>query len=81
MYDQNKVRQQIHKKIAARKDANMRLLETLKFYLESHDEIRFGQALVNLGIIQYRNNTYDEEIMVLDPFYEESIDMLNRIKS
>ena len=81
MYDQNKVIQQIHKKIAARKDANMQLLETLKVYLESHDEIRFGQALVNLGIIQYQNNTYDEEIMVLDPFYEESIDMLNRIKS
>lgn len=80
MYDENKIRESIRKKYEAREGANFEILDILKKYLEDHPHTRFGQALVALGIVQYHINTYDEEAITMDPFKEESIDMLNRIK-
>ena len=68
----------IKEKIKARESANKALLATLGAYLEAHPQIRFGQALVNLGIIQYDVTDYGD-CKVIDPFNEEPVDMLARI--
>ena len=52
---------------------NKKILNDLRQYLEINEWTRFGQALVNLGIIQIIDGK------VIDPFYEESIDMYKRL--
>lgn len=71
----------IHKKIKARREANREILRALTSYIEAHDEIRFGQALVNLGIVQLIQDPTSFDITgAKDPFYEESVDTLKRIR-
>lgn len=68
----------IKEKIESRGRANKELFTTLGAYLAAHPQIRFGQALVNLGIVQYDVTDYGD-CKVIDPFHEESMDMLKRI--
>ena len=77
----NTVVDNIHKKIKARKEANREILRVLTHYIEAHDEIRFGQALVNLGIVQLIQDPASFDILgAKDPFNEESVDTLKRMK-
>lgn len=77
----NTVVDNIHKKIKARKEANREILRALTHYIEAHDEIRFGQALVNLGIVQLVQDPASFDIIgAEDPFNEESVDTLKRIR-
>ena len=56
-----------------RKEANDEILSLLGEYLEHAEDQRFGQALVNIGILI---NLGKE---VKDPFYEEPQDTLERV--
>lgn len=49
-----------------RQEANNKILNTLKVYLDKYPDIRFIQALWNLGLIDRNDSTY-----IVDRFYEE----------
>ena len=67
--------------IFKRKDANFEILKILKQIIENNEFIRFGQALALLKIIQYEDyNEKTDEIRPIDPFNEESIVTLKRVK-
>jgi len=66
-------------KISKRREANSEILQTLKLYLDNNPQIRFSQALVNLNIIEQELDKQGN-LITKDPFYEEPIDVLNRIK-
>ena len=54
---------------------NERLVCALKLYLEHYSDIRFAQALWNLGFIKR-----DENGQIVDNFYEESETTFNNTK-
>ncbi len=53
-----------------RQKFNRKIISKLTELVEKYPDLRFGQLLVNTDIIIYRND-YDE-MVVEDPFYEES---------
>ena len=63
-------------KVKMRKEYNEKILEVLTKYLEENPEIRFGQALMNLNILQ---NEKDKHV-VFDPFSDESVDIYQRMR-
>jgi hypothetical protein len=62
-----------------RKASNLEIMNRISEYLSRHPNERFGQALVNLGIIV---SCLDEDFArkVDDPFYDESEETLKRIE-
>ena len=60
-----------------RQKYNKLILETLSELVKKYPDLRFGQILVDCDIIEY--NITDNGIEVIDPFYEESEDTLNRM--
>ena len=80
----NKMR--IKEMIDARQSANREILDILKQYVEKYPELRFGQILAIAKVIEYgyKDVTGDKfEIpikIVKDPFNEESIQTLDRVK-
>ena len=70
----------IQQLIARRQQANQEILRSIEEMVNKHPDLRFGQILVNLGIIEYEQNTYDETLITKDPFNEESVVTLNRMK-
>ena len=62
-------------KVKMRKEYNEKILEVLTKYLEENSEIRFGQALINLNILQCEK----DKNVVFDPFSDESVDIYQRI--
>ena len=71
----------IQQLIARRQQANIEILQMLGDAVMKYPDLRFGQILVNLGIIEYERNTYDETLITKDPFNEESVVTLNRMKT
>lgn len=67
--------------IECREQYNKEILFELIKYLDANPEIRFGQALVNLNIIETENdpNTMDG-IRYKDFYNDEPIIMYNRMK-
>jgi len=70
----------IQEMIKKRQEANLEILNEIGMAVMKYPDLRFGQILVNLGIIEYERNTYDETLITKDPFNEESVVTLNRIK-
>ena len=70
----------IKEMIDKRQEANLEILNEIGAAIVKYPDLRFGQILVNLGIIKYERNTYDETLITKDPFYEESVITLNRIR-
>lgn len=77
-------------KIDQRQAANREIIEILSDIVEKYPELRFGQILAISNIIQYEHcakqnlisrnhNPYIE--VVKDPFHEESVDMLTRVRN
>ena len=77
-------------KIDQRQAANREIIEILSDIVERYPELRFGQILAISNVIQYEHcakqnltsrnhNPYIE--VVKDPFHEESIDMLTRVRN
>lgn len=53
------------------------ILDKLRTYLEKHPNLRFGQALFNLGINEFNNN---EQFQLRDIYGDEDLKILNRIE-
>lgn len=67
-----------------RKYYNKQIIDKLNRVIEEHPDLRFGQLLVNSNIVQISSKMDDKgllEPVVLDPFYDESSEIFNRIKS
>lgn len=62
-----------------RKRYNERILNELKDYLETYPDIRFGQALINLNIVEMNNDINNPNIK--DPYNDEPITIYNRMRS
>ena len=67
----------IKKNISERQNANLQILNKLRDYFLAYPDIRFGQALANLNIIEYDRTKLTPE--VIDPFFEESADILEKV--
>jgi hypothetical protein len=71
--------------IDARQPANREIISIISDTIEKHPELRFGQILMILGVLETIYDTTDFPIalrktFIKDPFNEESIYMLKRIK-
>ena len=69
----------IKKKIEKRQSSNLQILNKLHDYFLKFPDIRFGQALANLNIIEYDKSKLTPE--VIDPFFEESVDTLEKVNN
>ena len=67
----------------SRKQTNRAILLELYNLIEKYPDLRFGQILVDCEIIKYEPSVLcegqREDILVIDPFYEESEITLNRM--
>lgn len=71
----------IEEMIEKRQEANLDILAAIEEWVMKYPYLRFGQILVNLGIIQYQRDPASFDIIgVKDPFNEESVVTLNRMK-
>lgn len=70
----------IKSKIDARQECNREIIKLLSDAVEKNPDLRFGQLLVCLDIVE---GSFDEEhtYRLRDPFYEESADTWKRIKN
>lgn len=62
-------------------DCNTEIINIISDAVNKYPDMRFGQILVNLNIIQYEGNTYDDILITKDPFNVESKKMLQNIKN
>jgi hypothetical protein len=68
-------------KIKNRQKANFELVNKLSELVTAYPDLRFGQILVNFGFVEQIIDHYDVNIVLTkDPFNEESVDTLNRVK-
>lgn len=66
--------------IKGREKYNTEILFELIKYLNANPEIRFGQALINLNILELdKNSTLLSGPMYKDPFNDESVTIYNRM--
>lgn len=62
--------------------SNREIVKEISYMVESHPDLRFGQILATLGIINYSPDVDSDGVhKVIDPFGEESGTILNRIKN
>ena len=72
----------IKEKVGKRQEANRKIIEILSNTIEKKPELRFGQILAITGVIEYEKDArpHIHDFTVKDPFNEESVDMLFRMK-
>lgn len=63
-----------------RQEANKLILDKLVAYLDKHPGMRFGQAVVNLGILRMVPSEREHEFYAIDPFYEEPVETLKHMR-
>lgn len=73
-------------KIDQRQQANAELLQIIGEAIMKYPDLRFGQILAMLDIIQYKTVNKvgalgAHVVETVDPFYEESVDMLTRVRN
>lgn len=76
----------ITKMIEKRQQANRDIISHLSILVESHPELRFGQILAMLDIIQYKHvnkigSLGAHVIEPIDPFHEEPVVTLQRVEN
>ena len=68
-----------------RQEYNRKILTKLSELVEKHPYLRFGQLLVDCEIIKYEHSVLcdgqREDILVIDPFNEESEITWDRVKN
>lgn len=69
----------ISEMIANRQKANLAILEKIKETIDSYPELRFGQILVTLGIIEYHYDKICDVYIPKDIFHEESVITLSKL--
>lgn len=69
----------IKNKIAMRQKANRQLLSILEQVVDRNPDLRLGQILLNYKFVKWELT--EEGVKMHDPFYEEPVDTLNRVKS
>lgn len=69
----------IKNKIAMRQKANRQLLSILEQVVDRNPDLRLGQILLNYKFVKWELT--EEGVKIHDPFYEEPVDTLNRVKS
>ena len=65
-------------KISKRYESNKTILTLLEQFVEEYPDMRFGQILMAMHIIEMEQDG-PNKFSVKDPFYEESVDTLKRI--
>ena len=71
--------QQHHKeKISKRYESNKTIMGLLEKFIEDQPNMRFGQILMALGIIEMEQDG-PNKFSIKDPFYEESVDTLTKV--
>lgn len=68
-------------KIKQRLSSNIQIVQKLSELIIKYPDQRFGQILINYGFIETETDLKTFETVVKDPFYEESIDTLKRVKN
>ncbi len=68
-----------------RLEANRKILEKIQQKIEEYPDLRFGQILWSLGILEFKksikiNDFSEDSYEMRDPFYEESVITLKRIE-
>ena len=67
-----------------RLEANQKILKIIQKVVNNYPDLRFGQILWKLGILEhkYKKPTKMDECNyeVRDPFYDEPVEILKRIK-
>lgn len=65
-----------------RLEANRKILEKIQQRIEECPDLRFGQILWSLGILEFKkiDNFTEDMYDVRDPFYEESVVTLKRME-
>lgn len=63
------------------KQIHIKILMSIQKYLEENPDIRFGQALWNLGIINWAFNEFKESAFIEDPCKKTDEEILNSIKN
>jgi hypothetical protein len=76
----------LKRKIDQRQPANLDILTIIEEAVMKYPDLRFGQILAMFDIIQYKTVNKigalgAHVIEPVDPFYEESVDMLTRVKN
>lgn len=68
--------------VKSREKYNIEILFELIKYLDTNPEIRFGQALINLNILEFddKNSTLLTGPKYKDPYNDESVVIYERIK-
>lgn len=69
----------IKNKISMRREANRQLLSILEQVVDRNPDLRLGQILLNYKFVKWEFT--EEGVKIHDPFYEEPVDTLNRVKS
>lgn len=70
----------IKEKIDKRLSSNLELAEELVKRISENPQQRFGQILINFKFIEIVNDIDNNTCIIKDPFYEESVDTLKRVK-
>ena len=63
------------RKIELRQEYNRKIIGVISDYIEKYPDIRFGQLLYDIGIVNDAKNDYDRDIFGIEP-----IDMFNNLK-
>lgn len=71
----------IKEMIMKRQSANVEILQMIGDAVMKYPDLRFGQILVNIGVVQLIQDPASFDIIgARDPFHEESVATLNRMK-
>ena len=65
--------------ISKRQKYNYKILDLLRAEIERNPQLRFGQILCNLNILQYDIDNNKNIPIIKDVFYDESVDIFNRM--
>ena len=57
----------------------LEIITKLSTYLSENPQIRFGQALVNLNIIEMEYQSRNIHTSIIDPFFDSDKQILERI--
>ena len=72
--------EKIQKMIEQRQVANFNILNKIERVVKEYPHLRFGQILAILGVISYEHDYINDVSVVNDPFHEESVTTLMRMK-